>query len=72
MSQIIPGLFIGSMADARNLNALKRNRVTHILCAAGELQPFYPSEFTYFSIRLSDSPDFQIQKHFASAINFIS
>ena len=37
MSEIIPGLFIGNMADARNLNVLKRNGITHILCAAGEI-----------------------------------
>ena len=72
MSMIKPGLFIGNWLDAQNLNLLKRKKISHILCTAGELHPVFPKIFIYKCIRGSDHPMYNLGTHFEGAADFIN
>jgi hypothetical protein len=41
-SEIIPGLFIGSIGAAYNRESLVANKITHILTCADKIKPRYP------------------------------
>ncbi|KAB0388995.1 hypothetical protein E2I00_010527, partial [Balaenoptera physalus] len=53
-SLIFPHLYLGSEWNAANLEELQRNRVSHILNMAREIDNFYPERFTYHNVRLWD------------------
>ena len=57
MSHIHKGLYIGNWWDAQNLNFLQKNGITHVLCAAAELHPVYPSHFRYKHVKGNDVPE---------------
>ena len=42
-SEIIPGLFLGSIGAAFTKDSLKNNEITHILTCADKLKPRYPN-----------------------------
>ena len=71
MSRINDHLLIGDYKDCQDYKFLKQNKITHILCAAGELEAAFPNEFTYKMIRGSDCPKFDLAKHFDEAADFI-
>ncbi|KAI8899290.1 serine/threonine/tyrosine-interacting protein [Globomyces pollinis-pini] len=59
MQEVYPGLFVGPYLAAKNLPELKRNGITHIVCIRdGQelyMKPFYPNEFQYEIVQLSNS-----------------
>ncbi|XP_026545374.1 dual specificity protein phosphatase 15 [Notechis scutatus] len=70
MNKILPGLFLGNIVDAKDLDQLSKNDVTHIVSIHESLQPFIPG-ITYLRIVLPDTPEANIKKHFKKCINFI-
>ena len=40
--EIIPGIYLGSIKTALSRPMLKSKGVTHILCAAKDMDPFFP------------------------------
>ena len=44
-SEIIPGLFLGSIGAAYNKDSLKSNGITHILTCADNLKPRFPEVY---------------------------
>jgi hypothetical protein len=42
-SDVIPGLFIGSIGAAYNKESLQNNKITHILTCADKIKPRYPT-----------------------------
>ena len=42
-SEIVPGLFLGSIGAAFNKESLMRHGITHILTCADKIQPRYPA-----------------------------
>ena len=71
MSQIKKGLFIGNFRDAQDINFLKRNGVTHILCSAAELFPVFPGRFIYKHVQGNDVPSYNLARHFDAGADFI-
>lgn len=45
--------------------------MTHVLCAAGGINPLYPDDFTYKVLPLLDAPGQDLLEYFDSAIAFI-
>lgn len=71
MSRIKQKLYIGNYRDAQNITMLKRCKISHILCAAGELKAVFPNNFTYKMIRASDHPGFNLGMFLDGAADFI-
>jgi hypothetical protein len=65
------GLFIGPWACERDLAALKRRGITHVLQVADGLFPTHPLELNYCVIRVVDEEDEDIVAHFPQAFAFI-
>ena len=40
--RIIPGIFLGSIKTALSKPTLKNKGITHILCAAKDIEPYFP------------------------------
>mmetsp|Transcript_54324 Transcript_54324/g.48900 ORF Transcript_54324/g.48900 Transcript_54324/m.48900 type:complete len:526 (+) Transcript_54324:49-1626(+) len=70
-SKIIDGLYLGSIGAAKNLQWLKSNNITHILCVAGGIGQCYPKQFIYKVIDINDAPSEDISSHFKSSFTFI-
>ncbi|XP_025067975.1 dual specificity protein phosphatase 15 isoform X1 [Alligator sinensis] len=70
MSKIIPGLYLGNFIDAKDLEQLNRNKITHIISIHESPQPLL-QEITYLRIPLPDAPEANIKKHFKECISFI-
>ncbi|KAM4846020.1 protein phosphatase Slingshot homolog 3 isoform 2-T2 [Thomomys bottae] len=70
-SRIFPHLYLGSEWNAANLEELQRNRVSHILNMAREIDNFYPERFTYHNVRLWDEESAQLLPHWKETHNFI-
>ncbi|KYO24166.1 dual specificity protein phosphatase 15 [Alligator mississippiensis] len=70
MNKIIPGLYLGNFIDAKDLEQLNRNKITHIISIHESPQPLL-QEITYLRIPLPDAPEANIKKHFKECISFI-
>ncbi|XP_062950055.1 protein phosphatase Slingshot homolog 3 isoform X3 [Cynocephalus volans] len=70
-SRIFPHLYLGSEWNAANLEELQRNRVSHILNMAREIDNFYPERFTYHNVRLWDEESAQLLPHWKETHHFI-
>lgn len=69
--EIIPHLYIGSIACASNLDELKSKNITHILCCGIGLKLFFPDKFKYHRIDLCDNEATNIRKFFDETNSFI-
>ena len=70
--EIIPHLYIGSIACASNLEELKSKNITHILCCGIGLKFFFPDKFKYHRIDLIDKESENIRKYFDESNNYIN
>ncbi|XP_037696744.1 protein phosphatase Slingshot homolog 3 isoform X2 [Choloepus didactylus] len=70
-SRIFPHLYLGSEWNAANLEELQRNRVSHILNMAREIDNFYPESFTYHNVRVWDEESAQLLPHWKETHRFI-
>ncbi|KAM6157688.1 protein phosphatase Slingshot homolog 3 isoform 2-T2 [Rhynchocyon petersi] len=70
-SRIFHHLYLGSEWNAANLEELQRNRVSHILNMAREIDNFYPERFTYHNVRLWDEESAQLLPHWKETHSFI-
>jgi hypothetical protein len=43
--EIIPNVYIGSIGAASNKDSLKKNNITHIVCAASNIKIYFPEVF---------------------------
>ncbi|KAF4795844.1 Dual specificity protein phosphatase 15 [Turdus rufiventris] len=59
MSQILPGLYLGNFVDAKDLEQLSRNKITHIVSIHESPQPLL-KDITYLRIPLPDTPEANI------------
>uniref|UniRef100_A0A674J336 Dual specificity protein phosphatase 15 n=1 Tax=Terrapene triunguis TaxID=2587831 RepID=A0A674J336_9SAUR len=62
------GFFL--LSDAKDLEQLSRNKITHIISIHESPQPLL-QEMTYLRIPLPDTPEANIKKHFKECISFI-
>ncbi|XP_039591733.1 dual specificity protein phosphatase 15-like isoform X3 [Polypterus senegalus] len=70
MSQIMPGLYLGSCLDAKDWEQLKNNKISHILSLHQTAQPVL-QDVIYLCIPLRDMPNENVMKHFQECITFI-
>ncbi|XP_074868012.1 dual specificity protein phosphatase 15 [Carettochelys insculpta] len=70
MNKVLPGLYLGNIIDAKDLEQLSRNKITHIISVHESPQPLL-QEITYLLIPLPDTPEANIKKHFKECISFI-
>nr|XP_020645485.1 dual specificity protein phosphatase 22 isoform X1 [Pogona vitticeps] len=70
MNKILPGLFLGNFKDARDVEQLKRNNITHILSIHDSARPMLEG-FKYLCIPAADSPSQNLTGHFKESIAFI-
>nr|XP_017509275.2 protein phosphatase Slingshot homolog 3 isoform X1 [Manis javanica] len=70
-SRIFPHLYLGSEWNAANLEELQRNRVSHILNMAREIDNFYPERFIYHNVRLWDEESARLLPHWKETHRFV-
>uniref|UniRef100_A0A8C0WYE9 Tyrosine-protein phosphatase domain-containing protein n=1 Tax=Castor canadensis TaxID=51338 RepID=A0A8C0WYE9_CASCN len=70
MTKVLPGLYLGNFIDAKDLDQLGRNKITHIISIHESPQPLM-QDITYLRIPVADTPEVLIKKHFKECINFI-
>ncbi|XP_074825915.1 dual specificity protein phosphatase 15 isoform X3 [Natator depressus] len=59
MNKVLPGLYLGNFIDAKDLEQLSRNKITHIISIHESPQPLL-QEMTYLRIPLPDTPEANI------------
>eukprot|EP01084_Bolivina_argentea_P163254 284042_1 len=69
--KIIEGVYLGSIGAAKNIEWLKSNGITHILCVAGGIGKCFPKQFIYKVIDINDAPDENITSYFNECYQFI-
>uniref|UniRef100_A0A2K6TLM1 Dual specificity protein phosphatase 15 n=1 Tax=Saimiri boliviensis boliviensis TaxID=39432 RepID=A0A2K6TLM1_SAIBB len=62
--------YLGNFIDAKDLDQLGRNKITHIISIHESPQPLL-QDITYLRIPVADTPEVPIKKHFKECINFI-
>ncbi|XP_023775536.1 dual specificity protein phosphatase 22 isoform X5 [Pyrgilauda ruficollis] len=67
---ILPGLFIGNFKDARDVEQLSKNNITHILSIHDSARPMLEG-MKYLCIPAADSPSQNLARHFRESIKFI-
>ena len=71
MDKIIDRLYLGNLKGASDMNALKAAGVTHVLSVASGIKPFFPKDFKYKVISVTDTSQSSLIRHFPAAISFI-
>ncbi|XP_044497928.1 dual specificity protein phosphatase 1B isoform X1 [Mangifera indica] len=71
LCQIEEGLFLGSIGDANNKDALKSSNVTHVLTVANLGKPPFPNDFVYKVVEVMDREDTNLMLYFDECFNFI-
>ena len=71
-SEVVPGLFIGSIGAAMSKSKLKEVGITHILCVADSISPGFPEDFEYKIVKVLDSPDVEITRFLPECFDFIN
>ncbi|XP_018419845.1 PREDICTED: dual specificity protein phosphatase 22 [Nanorana parkeri] len=70
MNKILPGLFIGNFKDARDIEQLHKNNITHVLSIHDSARPMLEG-LKYLCIPASDSPNQNLIQHFKESTAFI-
>ena len=55
MDKILDRLYLGNLKGASEINALKAAGITHILQVASGIKPFFPNDFKYKIISVTDT-----------------
>lgn len=65
MNKVTPNIFIGDMNAARDIQFLRKEKITHIVNAAQEvLNQFGFDEFVYLNLPILDYPNSNIEDYF--------
>jgi len=59
------------LKGASDFNSLKAAGVTHILQVASGIKPFFPKDFRYKVINVTDTSSSSLIRHFPAAVAFI-
>ncbi|CAM2713566.1 unnamed protein product [Rotaria socialis] len=71
MTHIIDGLFIGSEANAKNLEELSSTQIRHIVNVTSHVPAYHPDQFNYYHISADDTQKQNLLNHFDQAYQFI-
>jgi len=69
--EIIPKLYIGNLRASKNRESLEKFGITHILTVASDLEPEFPKRYHYKIVKLDDSNEDDLSKHFDTCFRFI-
>jgi protein-tyrosine phosphatase len=74
LDEIIPNLFLGDIMQARNVQHLKENKITHIISVGETLEEDKYKDFTLFPKKITalDREDENLLQHFDEATEFIN
>lgn len=70
-SQITKYIFVGDLASASNIVAMKEQGITHVLFVMNGGYELFPEDMTYKLIHVNDDPWVDISKHFEESNKFI-
>ena len=70
-SEITPRLFVGDLASASNIDAIKEQGITHILTVINGAFELFPKELCYKIVHINDDPWVNIGKYFDESNKFI-
>ncbi|KAJ8043217.1 Dual specificity protein phosphatase 22 [Holothuria leucospilota] len=70
MSEILPGIFLGSFRDCKDKDQMEKNHITHILAIHDNAKPIIEGK-TYLCITASDKHNENILQYFEECILFI-
>ena len=70
-SKITDKIYLGSVLNAWDKWELQYDNISHVLCCAKELKDYYPDNFEYKLLHLSDVPKEDIVRYFYDSIKFI-
>ncbi|KAL0042951.1 hypothetical protein WJX79_004797 [Trebouxia sp. C0005] len=68
---VLPGLYIGPIGAARNLESLQKNGITHVLNASPVIPCFHKRQLRYKKLLVYDDPDDDIARFFDESSTFI-
>lgn len=73
ISEILPGLYLGSSRDAEDLNVLRENQVKTIVNISTSIPNYFENEnhFEYLRLPCHDSPNQNIIQYFESTFEYI-
>jgi hypothetical protein len=73
LSNVAPGVYLGDIYQAQNLDLLNSCGITHILPVGSNLYPYFPSIFTYFprQIDVLDKDNEDLLSHFDECFEFV-
>jgi atypical dual specificity phosphatase len=69
---IVPGLYLGSVAAAKNIARLRDLKISAILCVADAIRIEYPQGFTCKVVSVADRADAGLEQHFGTCLAFIA
>ncbi|CAH3129792.1 unnamed protein product [Porites lobata] len=70
MNKVLPGLYLGNFRDAKDMEQLKQNKITHVLSIHDNAQPVL-EHLKYKCVNAADSPDQELSVFFQECIDFI-
>lgn len=71
MEEIVPGLYLGDYPAASDLNTLTEAGITHIVIAAQECSPQFPSRFHYKFAPIEDCEGSNIEEFIEEIVEYI-
>lgn len=69
--EVLPGLFIGPIGAARNLESLQKSGITYVLNASPVIPCFHKKYLRYKKVFVYDDPDEDLSRYFDESNKFI-
>lgn len=70
-THVIDNIYIGNSLNASNYYELSDRGITHIINVSEEISNYFPDDFEYYRIPVSDTNDASLENYFPDALNFI-
>ncbi|XP_063695661.1 dual specificity protein phosphatase 15 [Culicoides brevitarsis] len=70
MNKVLPGLYVGSYRDSKDVNQLEKYEITHVIAIHDSPKRLY-ANLHYLMIMASDSPDQNLTQYFPLCNDFI-
>jgi len=70
-TEILPGLWVGNLEDAHNLDALRAIGVNRVCAVMFGIDPSFPEHFRYHMVSILDIESEDLLPHIAPAVQFI-
>ncbi|CAF1310966.1 unnamed protein product [Didymodactylos carnosus] len=72
-NEVLPHLFLGSVRDRQNILAMKKNKISHIVCVIDVPDIIVDKEgsYTILNVQAADSIEQNLSQHFEKCIEFI-